>query len=95
MALGPYAFRVTLLQACAVVASLLMGLLFVFGLGVYLGKEIQSHKTAQHSRAVRFPVTETPPGNDTRRTTGTPAVRSSRPDEPASRAVPLRKPVAE
>ena len=92
MALGPYAFRVTLLQAGAVVASLLIGLLLVFGLGVYLGKEIQSHKTAQHSRAVRFPVTETPPGNATRRT---PAGRPPRPDEPASRAVPMRKPVAE
>ncbi len=94
MALGPYAFRVTLLQTCAVVASLLVGFLFVFGLGVYLGKEIQSHKTARHSRAVRFPVTETPPGNDAYRT-ALPAVRPPRTDNPASRAVPVRKPVAE
>lgn len=94
MAFGPYAFRVTSFQACAVVASLLIGFLFVFGLGVYLGKEIQSHKTARHSRAVRLPVAQTPPGNDAYRTV-TPASRPPRPDEPPSRTVPVRKPAGE
>lgn len=85
MAFGPYAFRVTSFQACTVVASLLIGFLFVFGLGVYVGKEIQSHKTARHSRAVRLPVTAATPGNDASRTL-MPAVRPPRAEKSASRA---------
>lgn len=64
MAFRPYVFQVSLFEAWIVVLSLSVGFLFIFGLGVYVGKEIQAYKTAQHSRAVRFPVTAAKRGKD-------------------------------
>ena len=56
MAVRQYALHFNLPEGCLVCLSTVVSFFLVFAFGVYIGKEVQAHKTAQETRTVRFPV---------------------------------------
>ena len=56
MAVRQYAFHFNLPEGCIVFLSTVVSFLLIFAFGIYIGKEVQAHKTAQETRTVRFPV---------------------------------------